>query len=193
MTASTTTVTPIRRSTRTTKPPETFMASLFSSPNATGANSVDENSVALGPAQTRKRKPNATTSERDDNDVEMAPPPPPIKLCHDPLWSPEEHTQFIEGLRLYADERDATKKWAKIAFHIETKSSQQVRDHAAKPFNSGRWSPEEQSRFRSAVGLYGTADKSDRWKAKVMAIIVQTRNPTQCMQRYRKQLHKEET
>jgi SHAQKYF class myb-like DNA-binding protein len=44
-------------------------------------------------------------------------------------WSDEEHRMFLEGMKLYG------RSWARVAAHVQTKSTVQIRSHAQKYFN----------------------------------------------------------
>lgn len=44
-------------------------------------------------------------------------------------WSDDEHRMFLEGMKLYG------RSWARVATHVQTKSTVQIRSHAQKYFN----------------------------------------------------------
>ena len=44
-------------------------------------------------------------------------------------WSDEEHRMFLEGMKMYG------RSWARVATHVQTKSTVQIRSHAQKYFN----------------------------------------------------------
>ena len=44
-------------------------------------------------------------------------------------WTDAEHRLFLEGMKLYG------RSWARVATHVQTKSTVQIRSHAQKYFN----------------------------------------------------------
>ena len=44
-------------------------------------------------------------------------------------WSDDEHRMFLEGMKLYG------RSWARVATHVQTKNTVQIRSHAQKYFN----------------------------------------------------------
>lgn len=44
-------------------------------------------------------------------------------------WTDDEHTRFLEGMSLYG------RSWGKVANHVQTKTTIQIRSHAQKYFN----------------------------------------------------------